>query len=52
MGTISKFYQLANRLTNYLIARAFLAAYRDRSHKPFIALARIIAKFAEPGAEV
>jgi hypothetical protein len=43
---------LADRLINYLLARAILAAYRDRSHKPFIALARVVARIAEGRSDV
>lgn len=41
---------LASRIVDYLLARALLAAYRDRSHRPFIALARVAARIAERGA--
>jgi hypothetical protein len=37
------------RLINYLLARALIAAYRDRSYQPWIAIARRIAKIAERG---
>lgn len=35
------------RLINYLLSRALLAAYKGKDHRPWIALARRFAKFAE-----
>ena len=34
-------------LIDYLLARALLAAYRGGDHRPFIALARFVARVAE-----
>jgi len=34
-------------LINHLLARALLAAYRDKNHRPFVALARFVARVAE-----
>ena len=35
------------RAVDWLLARAMLAAFRDRNHKPWIQLARIAARIAE-----
>jgi hypothetical protein len=40
---------LANKIINYLLSRAILAAFRDRSHRPWITLARWAARIAEKG---
>jgi hypothetical protein len=40
----------ASRLVDYLLARALLAAYRDRGYQLWIALARVAARIAERGA--
>jgi hypothetical protein len=37
-------------IVDYLLARALLAAYRDRSYRIWIALARMAARIAEKGA--
>jgi hypothetical protein len=38
---------LASRIIDYLLARAMLAAFRDQNHKPFITLARVVARISE-----
>jgi hypothetical protein len=35
------------RLINYLLARALLAAYLNRNYRPWIAIARRVARFVE-----
>jgi hypothetical protein len=45
--SIPKLNQLANTVMNHLLARALIAAYRDRSYKHFITLARLAARLAE-----
>lgn len=37
------------RAVDYFLARAMFAAYRDKSHRLWIALARIVARIAERG---
>lgn len=43
---------LAERVADYLLSRALVAAYRGRSHRLFIALARIAARLAEKGGTI
>jgi hypothetical protein len=35
------------KIVNYLLSRALLAAFRNRSHAPWIALARVVARGCE-----
>jgi len=43
---------LATWLVDHLLARAILAAYHDKSHKLWIALARLVAKIVERGGAI